>query len=258
MTSPSSAQVRRGSLPRPTPRPRVSRPWPSRRSGVGGQAATSAKIRNYLGFPWGIRGADLAAQASQQATQLGAEVIVAREATALHADGDGWALTLSSGDVLRARAVILAGGVTYRRTGVADVDALIGHGVFYGAAAGEAASMSGLRVAILGGGNSAGQAAAHLAAAGAEVTVLIRGDALSKSMSAYLVQQLEGTPNVTVRTQVVLTGARGEGQLAALVLEHAVDGVLELHTTPCSCSSALVRTRTGSLTRRRSTITATS
>lgn len=196
--------------------------------GVGGQAATSAKIRNYLGFPWGIRGADLAAQASQQATQLGAEVIVAREATALRADGDRWVLTLSSGDELSARAVILAGGVTYRRTGVADVDALIGHGVFYGAAAGEAASMGGLRVAILGGGNSAGQAAAHLAAAGAEVTVLIRGDSLGKSMSDYLVQQLEGTPNVTVKTQVVLTGARGEGQLAALMLQHAVDGAVEL------------------------------
>ena len=195
---------------------------------VGGQAATSAKIRNYLGFPWGIRGADLAAQASQQALQLGAEVVVVREATALDADGDDRVLTLSSGDAVRARSVILAGGVTYRRTGVDSVDALIGHGVFYGAAAGEAASMGGLRVAILGGGNSAGQAAAHLAAAGAEVTVLIRGDALGKSMSDYLVQQLEGTPNVTVRTQVQIVDARGEGQLAALMLEHAVDGTVEL------------------------------
>lgn len=199
-------------------------------SGVGGQAATSAKIRNYLGFPWGIRGADLASQASQQATQLGAEVIVAREATALRSEGDDWIVTLSSADALRARAVILAGGVTYRRTGVADVDALIGHGVFYGAAAGEAASMGGLRVAILGGGNSAGQAAAHLAAAGAEVTVLIRGDTLGKSMSDYLVQQLEGTSNVTVRTQVVITGAQGEGQLAALVLEHADEGTTTIDT----------------------------
>ncbi len=195
---------------------------------VGGQAGASAKIRNYLGFPWGIRGADLAAQASQQATQLGAEVLVTREATGICADGDALVVELSSGDAVHARAVIVAGGVSYRRTGVDEVDALIGHGVFYGAAAGEAASMGGLRVAILGGGNSAGQAAAHLAAAGAEVTVLIRGDDLGKSMSDYLVQQLEGTPDVSVRTQVVLTGARGEGQLAGLVLRHAEDGVVRL------------------------------
>lgn len=199
-------------------------------SGVGGQAATSAKIRNYLGFPWGIRGADLAAQASQQALQLGAEVVMVREATALDVDGDGLVVTLSSGDTVRARAVILAGGVTYRRTGVPAVDALVGHGVFYGAAAGEAAAMGGLRVAILGGGNSAGQAAAHLAAAGAEVTVLIRGDSLGKSMSDYLVQQLEGTPNVAVRTQVQLADAWGEGQLAGLLLEHPVDGVVKVET----------------------------
>jgi thioredoxin reductase (NADPH) len=195
---------------------------------VGGQAATSAKIRNYLGFPWGIRGSDLGAQAAQQAAQLGAELIVVRQVTTLRADGDDRVLTLSSGDEVRARAVILAGGVTYRRTGVDAVDALIGHGVFYGAAAGEAQAMTGLRVAILGGGNSAGQAAAHLAAAGADVTVLIRGDSLGKSMSDYLVQQLDGTPNVTVRTRVQLSGARGEGQLQGLEVQHAVDGVVEL------------------------------
>ena len=197
---------------------------------VGGQAATSAKIRNYLGFPWGIRGADLAAQAGQQAMQLVAEVIVVREATALRADGDDRVLTLSSGDLVQARSVVLAGGVTYRRTGVASVDALVGHGVFYGATAGDAASMGGLRVAVLGGGNSAGQAAAHLAAAGAEVTVLIRGDSLSKSMSDYLVQQLGGTPNVAVRTEVKLAAARGDGQLAALVLRQGAEGTVELET----------------------------
>jgi thioredoxin reductase (NADPH) len=96
---------------------------------VGGQAGTSARIRNYLGFPWGIRGADLAAQAGQQAEQLGAEILVTRNAASLAVDGDDRVLTLSSGDPVRARCVLLAGGVTYRRTGVATVDALIGRGV---------------------------------------------------------------------------------------------------------------------------------
>jgi thioredoxin reductase (NADPH) len=191
---------------------------------IGGQAGTSAKIRNYLGFPWGIRGADLAAQAGRQAEQLGAEFIFTRSATHLRVDGASRVLTLDSGDEVRAGAVILAGGVTYRRTGVATVDALVGHGVFYGAAAGEAASMSGLRVAVLGGGNSAGQAAAHLAAAGAEVTVLIRGDSLAKSMSDYLVQQLGGTPGLTIRTQVQVRDALGDRQLTALVLDDAAAG----------------------------------
>jgi thioredoxin reductase (NADPH) len=197
---------------------------------VGGQAGTSDRIRNYLGFPWGIRGADLAAQAGQQAEQLGAEILVTRDAASLAVDGDDRVLTLSSGDPVRARCVLLAGGVTYRRTGVATVDALIGRGVFYGAAAGEAASMGGLRVAILGGGNSAGQAAAHLAAAGAAVTVLIRGDSLGKSMSDYLVQQLEGTPGVTIRTRVQLADALGDDRLTALVLDEAGGGQLVLES----------------------------
>jgi thioredoxin reductase (NADPH) len=191
---------------------------------VGGQASTSAKIRNYLGFPWGVRGIDLAAQAGRQAEQLGAELLVTRTVTSLRVEGADRLLELSSGDVVRAGAVILAGGVAYRRTGVPSVDGLIGHGVFYGAAAGEAASMGGLRVAILGGGNSAGQAAAQLAAAGAEVTVLVRGPSLAKSMSGYLVEQLTGTANVWVRTQVQLSEAIGDGQLDALVLEDAVTG----------------------------------
>lgn len=142
-----------------------------------------------------------------------------RTAVMLAADGGRRVLTLSNGDVVLARCVILAGGVSYRRSGIGTVDALVGHGVFYGAAAGEAAAMAGLNVAIMGGGNSAGQAAAHLASAGANVTMLIRGDSINKSMSDYLVQQLEGTRNVSIRTQVQVVDALGEGQLTGLVLE---------------------------------------
>jgi thioredoxin reductase (NADPH) len=187
-------------------------------SAVGGQAGTSAKIRNYLGFPWGVRGADLASAASRQSEQLGAETVVTRSAVSLAVDGDDRLLTLSNGDVIRARCVILAGGVTYRLSGIESVDARIGHGVFYGAGAGEAKAMAGLRVAVMGGGNSAGQAAAHLAEGGAAVTVLIRGDSIGKSMSDYLVRQLEGNPNITITTQVRVLEALGEAQLKALVL----------------------------------------
>ena len=193
-------------------------------TGVGGQAATSAKIRNYLGFPWGVRGADLAALAGRQSQQLGAEVVVQRAAAGLRSDGGAPIVTLSNGDEIRAGAVVIAGGVMYRMTGVATVDALVGHGVFYGASAGEASSMAGLNVAVLGGGNSAGQAAAHLAAAGAEVTVLIRGDSLAKSMSGYLVQQLEGTPRVSVRTNTQVRDTLGDGQLSTLVLADSTNG----------------------------------
>jgi thioredoxin reductase (NADPH) len=187
-------------------------------SAVGGQAGTSAHIRNYLGFPWGIRGADLAHWAGRQSEQLGAETVVARSVVSLEADGGDRVVTLSNGDTLRASCVILAGGVTYRLSGIDSVDALIGHGVLYGAAAGEAAAMAGLKIAVLGGGNSAGQAAFRLASAGARVTVLIRGDSVRKGMSDYLVQQLEGNQNVLVRTQVQVLDALGDGQLSALVL----------------------------------------
>lgn len=198
---------------------------------VGGQAGTSSKIRNYLGFPWGVRGGDLAQQAHRQAEQLSAKVVATRSATGLTADGDELRLRLSSGDVVRTRSVILTGGVSYRRTGVPSVDALIGRGVFYGAAAGEATSMGGLRVAVLGGGSSAGQAAAHLAAAGADVTVLVRRDALSHNMSDYLVTQLEGTPAVTIRCQVEVAEALGGAALEALVLRDTATGKTDVLAT---------------------------
>jgi thioredoxin reductase (NADPH) len=194
---------------------------------VGGQAGTSTKIRNYLGFPWGVRGGDLASMAHRQAEQLGAEIVATRAATGIDRDGDDLLVALSNDEVVRTRRVVLAGGVTYRRTGVDTVDALIGRGVFYGAAAGEASSMAGLQVFVLGGGNSAGQAAAHLAKAGAHVTVLVRRDSLRHSMSDYLITQLEGTPGLTVRCNTRVTGAIGDQRLEAIELADAESGERE-------------------------------
>ncbi|MGH8978819.1 MAG: FAD-dependent oxidoreductase, partial [Acidimicrobiia bacterium] len=132
---------------------------------LGGQAGTSPKIRNYLGFRWGISGGDLANEAARQAEQLGAELVVTRAATGLAVEGNEHLVTLANGEVARSGAVILAGGVAYRQLGIASVDALIGRGVFYGAGTSETSIMGGCRVSVVGAGNSAGQAAGALAAA---------------------------------------------------------------------------------------------
>ena len=176
-----------------------------------------AEIRNYLGFPWGVGARTSPMPLDGSRSSLGPKPS-SRVGRRLETDDDDRLLTLSNGDVIRAQCVVLAGGVTYRLSGIESVDALIGHGVFYGAGAGEATAMAGLRVAVMGGGNSAGQAAAHFAAAGADVTVLIRGDSVEKSMSDYLVRQLEGTPNVFIRTQVSVVEALGEKTVPPLVL----------------------------------------
>jgi thioredoxin reductase (NADPH) len=191
---------------------------------VGGQAGTSANIRNYLGFPWGLSGGELTSRAARQAEQLGAEFIITPNAESVRADGDVRMLTLSNGDVVEARTVVLAGGVTYRRLGVPAVDSLVGAGVFYGAAPSEAAGMHGLDVSVLGAGNSAAQAAAHLAAAGARVTMLVRGASLTTSMSDYLVREIEAAPNITVRLRNEVVDAGTNGCLDHLVVRDANDG----------------------------------
>ncbi len=191
---------------------------------VGGQAGTSAKIRNYLGFPWGLSGGELAARAARQAEQLGAEFVLARRAESIRAEDDERVLTLSSGDKITTRTIVLAGGVTYRRLGVAAVDGLVGAGVFYGAAPSEAAGMHGLDVCVLGAGNSAAQAAAHLAAAGAHVTMLVRGANLATSMSDYLVREIEAAPNIEVRLTTEVVDAGTGGRLDHLVVRDAKSG----------------------------------
>lgn len=185
---------------------------------LGGQAGNSAKIRNYLGFHWGVSGAELTERASRQAEQLGAETIVARSAAGLSAQGPDRIVTLSNGDELAAACVVIAGGVKYRRLGVPTVDALVGAGVFYGAAPSEARSMGGLDVYVLGAGNSAGQAATHLASSGARVTVLVRGGSLAASMSDYLVRELEAAPNISVLFGTEVVGAGAGARLDHLVL----------------------------------------
>lgn len=192
---------------------------------VGGQAGTSSKIRNYLAFPWGISGVELAERASRQAEQLGAEIVVTRSAVGLRPAGTGKIVTLSNGEEIAAAAVVLAGGVTYRRLGVPSVDSLVGAGVFYGAAVSDVQSMDGLDVFVLGGGNSAGQAASHLARAGARVTILVRGASLASSMSDYLIRELQGLPRVTVRLGAEVAGGETDRQLDHLVIRDRSTGL---------------------------------
>lgn len=191
---------------------------------VGGQAGASAKIRNYLGFPWGISGLELAERASRQATQVGAEVVVSRSATSLRAEGSDIVLTLSSGAEIRSRTVIVATGATYRRLDVRGVDELVDAGVFYGAAVTDAHALAGADVYVVGGGNSAGQAAAHLAAAGANVGLLVRGASLAATMTDYLIQEITGSGHIEVFLDTRVDEAIGTRRLQGLVLVNTKTG----------------------------------
>ena len=192
--------------------------------GMGGQAATTSRIRNYLGFRWGVSGSEFGERASHHAEDLGADFVVTRMATALRADGEHRIVTLNNGDEIVARSVVLAGGVAYRRLGVPSVDDLTGAGVFYGAAAAEAESMSDLDVFVLGGGNSAGQIATHLAGVGARATLLVRGEELAASMAAYLIEEIEATRGLQVRMSTEVVGAGSEQQLEWLALRDRSTG----------------------------------
>jgi thioredoxin reductase (NADPH) len=184
---------------------------------MGGQAGTTSKIRNYLGFRWGISGGEFGQLAFAHAEDLGADFMMTRSAVSLRATGDLRIITLDNGDVVTSRAVVLAGGVAYRRLGVPDVDDLAGAGVFYGASASEARSMSGLDAFVLGGGNSAGQIATHLAGCGARTTLLIRRE-LGPPMADYLIKEIEGTTGLTVRSHTEVVGAGSNQQLDHLIL----------------------------------------
>ena len=187
---------------------------------AGGQAGTSAMIRNYLGFPRGIGGGDLANRALEQAWLFGANLVLAQRATGLRADGPRRLVRLSEGSEVTAEAVVVASGVSWRRLGVPELEALVGAGVFYGAAGAEARAMEGQEVFVVGAGNSAGQAALHLARHAATVTLLVRGPDLAKSMSEYLIQELEQAPNVAVRLRTQVVGGLGGHRLEGLVLRH--------------------------------------
>ena len=169
------------------------------REAPGGQAGTSSRIENYLGFPSGVSGGDLASRALQQARRLGAEILVTRSITRI--DAATHQVHLDGGDVLRARTIILACGVAWRHLAIEGFDRLAGKGIFYGAARSEAANTHGLDIHIIGAGNSAGQAAMFFSAHARSVTILYRGESLEKSMSRYLVDQLATRANIRVLYQ---------------------------------------------------------
>ncbi|MET0767755.1 MAG: FAD-dependent oxidoreductase, partial [Aeromicrobium sp.] len=168
--------------------------------GVGGQAASSSSIRNYLGFPRGVSGGELARRAYQQAWVFGARFAFMQPVTELTPDGPGVVVRLNHGGRVTARCVVLATGASYRRLGVPSLEALRGAGVFYGAAAAEAPTVAGEDVYVVGGANSAGQAVLHLAHFARRVTLVVRAASLEAGMSHYLVRQIEATPNIDVRT----------------------------------------------------------
>ncbi len=197
--------------------------------GIGGQATSSSLIRNYLGFPRGVSGRRLAEAAYEQAWVFGAKFAFMHDATGIRRDGDRLHVSLSDGGEVSARAVILATGATYRRLGIEDVEALAGAGVFYGGPASEAPTTVDENVHVVGGANSAGQAALNLAEYARRVTLVVRADSLEKGMSHYLVRQIEATPNVEVRlgTEVVGGSAGDDGWLQNLVLRSGEDGKTE-------------------------------
>jgi thioredoxin reductase (NADPH) len=191
---------------------------------VGGQAGTSSMIRNYPGYSQGISGSKLAFRAFQQAWTFGAEFQFMRSAVGIEADGDHRLVAFDDGSRARGRSVVISTGVTYRRLDVDTLEDLLGRGVFYGAAVSEAPSMEGQTVFVVGGGNSAGQAAMHLSDYARHVTVLVRGEALSTSMSDYLIRQLDEARNVDVRTRAAVVGGGGDGFLDHLVIRDLDSG----------------------------------
>lgn len=184
------------------------------REAPGGQAGTSSRIENYLGFPSGVSGEELAHRALQQARRLGAEILVTRSIARI--DAPTRHVHLDGGDVLRAKTIILACGVAWRRLSIEGCDSLAGKGVFYGAARSEAANTHGLDVHIIGAGNSAGQAALFFSTHARSVTIVHRGETLQKSMSRYLVDQLASRQNIRVLYRSEVTAAHGETSLEAI------------------------------------------
>ena len=195
---------------------------------TGGQAGTSSQIENYLGFPGGIAGADLARRATTQARRFGAEVVTARSVTAIRVEHPYRVVTLEDGSELRCYALLLATGMQVRRLDVPGLEGLTGAGVYYGAALSEASACRGSEVAIVGGANSAGQAALLFARYASKVTMVVRGDSLRTSMSSYLVDRIEATETIEVRPLTSVTGVRGTDRLDAVELERHDSGE---HTT---------------------------
>jgi thioredoxin reductase (NADPH) len=197
------------------------------REAPGGQAGTSSRIENYLGFPSGVSGDELSSRALQQARRLGAEILVTRSITRI--DAATHQLHLDGGDVLRARTIILACGVSWRRLSIEGFDRLAGQGIFYGAARSEATNTHGLDIHIVGAGNSAGQAAMFFSTHARSVTIVHRGDTLEKSMSRYLVDQIATRSNIRVLYRTEVAAAHGDTSLEAIDVVDNATGVTTRH-----------------------------
>ncbi len=194
------------------------------REAPGGQAGTSSRIENYLGFPSGVSGDELASRALQQARRLGAEILVTRAVERI--DVHTRQVHLDGGEAIRTRTIIVATGVAWRRLVIDGFERFIGKGIYYGAARSEASAMHGLDVYLIGGGNSAGQAALYFASHARRVTLVIRGDSLEKSMSRYLTEQLAVKSNINVKLRAEVVGAHGDTHLGAIdLVDHASSSV---------------------------------
>jgi len=189
------------------------------REAIGGQAGTSSMIRNYPGFAQGVSGARLAFAAFQQAWFFGTTFVFLREPESLAREDDHYRLRLSDGTALASRTVVITTGAAYRRLGVPALEDLQGRGVFYGAGVSEAPAMRGRKAYVIGGGNSAGQAAMHLSKWAQQVTILVRAQSLADSMSDYLIREINAAPNVDVLYGVQVAGGAGTDRLESLVLE---------------------------------------
>jgi thioredoxin reductase (NADPH) len=193
---------------------------------IGGQAGSSSLIRNYLGFSHGVSGADLAQRAYQQAWVFGTRFLLMRRATALRQENARFTVAVGAAGEVRARAVVLATGVSYTRIGIRSLEALTGAGVFYGASAAEAQGAMGEHVFLIGGGNSAGQAAIHLSRYAGLVTILVREGSLADNMSAYLRKEIANAGNIDVRYHTEVTDGGGEGMLTWLSLRDNATGTI--------------------------------
>lgn len=184
----------------------------------GGQAGTSSRIENYLGFPNGISGGDLARRAVDQARRFGVEILAPQEVTSVHLDGPYRVLKLADGGEIACHALVVAVGLDYQKLDVPRADRLTGAGIYYGASLTEVSSCRDQEVFIIGAGNSAGQAAIYLADGAARVTILVRGDSLAAKMSHYLVQRIEEHPKIEVKVRSMVTAVHGEDHLEAITL----------------------------------------
>ncbi len=213
------------------------------RKAPGGQAGMSSRIENYLGFPSGLSGSDLARRSFTQARRLGAEILTPQEVTGIHLEDLYKIISFANGDEVNTRALLLATGVSYRRLDAPGAERLTGAGIYYGAAISETATSSSEDVFIVGGANSAGQAAVFFSAHASKVTILVRGATIEQGMSRYLVERIRATANIEVIVGSEVVGVDGTDHLEALTMRD-IGPMRSGRFRPRQCSSSLARSRT--------------